>query len=141
MWFPSWTVSYFSSPHMALPSPLKSGARTVGFGVGLQAPSVLSSPPFVMSPPVSVPTSVAVSSPANLLSAQDPQDGVEGKIRLWLNAIPIGTGEERGWDDSQILEIAEFAQAMHLEDLSAEDIYVRYVEHKVEEAEKSSNSG
>jgi len=76
-----------------------------------------------------------------LSSAQDLQDSVEGKIRLWLNAIPIGNGEDRGWDNSQILEIAEFAQAMHLEDLSAEDIYVRYVEHKVEEAEKCSNSG
>jgi len=67
------------------------------------------------------------------------QDSVEGKLRDWLKTIPIGNGEERGWDDSQILEIAEFAQDHHLEHLQAEDIYKRYVEFQVERAEKDSD--
>jgi len=62
------------------------------------------------------------------------QYSVEGKIREWLDTIPIGNGAERGWDDTQILEIAEFAQEQHLEHLSAEDIYKRYVEWQVEKA-------
>lgn len=63
------------------------------------------------------------------------QDSVEGKLREWLKTIPIGNGAERGWDDSQILEIAEFAQDQHLEHLTAEEIYKRYVEYQVEKAE------
>lgn len=63
------------------------------------------------------------------------QDSAEGKIREWLKTIPIGDGDERGWDDTQILEIAEFAQEHHLEHLAAEEIYKRYVEHQVERAD------
>jgi len=64
------------------------------------------------------------------------QDSVEGKIRTWLKTIPIGNGADRGWDDAQIIAIAEFAQDKHLEHLTAEEIYKRYVEHQVEAAEK-----
>jgi len=67
------------------------------------------------------------------------QDSIEGKIRDWLKSIPIGNGAERGWDDSQILEIAEFAQDNHLEHLKAEDIYKRYVEFQVERAEEEAD--
>ncbi|CAE8593602.1 unnamed protein product, partial [Polarella glacialis] len=63
------------------------------------------------------------------------QDSAEGKIRKWLSTIPIGNGAERGWDDSQILEIAEFAEEKQIEHLSAEEIYKRYVEHQVMRAE------
>lgn len=62
------------------------------------------------------------------------QDNVDSKIRRWLKTIPIGNGAERGWDDAQIAEIVEFAQDQHLEHMTAEDIYKRYVEHQVEKA-------
>lgn len=62
------------------------------------------------------------------------QDNVDAKIRRWLKTIPIGNGSDRGWDDAQIMEIAEFAQDKHLEHLAAEDIYKKYVEHQVESA-------
>lgn len=60
---------------------------------------------------------------------------MEGKIRRWLTTIPIGSGEERGWDDGQILEIAKFVQDQHLEHLTAEEMYRSYVEYQVESAE------
>lgn len=62
-------------------------------------------------------------------------DSVDSKIRRWLSTIPIGNGANRGWDDAQITEIAEFAQDKHLEHLAAEDIYKKYVEHQVAAAE------
>merc|ERR1711972_401732 len=55
-------------------------------------------------------------------------------LKEWLKTIPIGNGAERGWDDTQILEIAEFAQEQHLEHLTAEEIYKRYVEYQVEKS-------
>jgi len=63
------------------------------------------------------------------------EDSAESKIRRWLQTIPIGDGAERGWDESQIAEIAGFAQGRNLEHLSAEEIYKRYVEYQVECAE------
>lgn len=66
------------------------------------------------------------------------QDSVDSKIRRWLSTIPIGNGANRGWDDSQITEIAGFAQDKHLEHLAAEDIYKKYVEHQVESATAGS---
>merc|ERR1719183_2651742 len=57
------------------------------------------------------------------------QDNVDAKIRRWLRTIPIGNGADRGWDDSQIAEIAAFAQDQHIEHLQAEEIYKQYVEH------------
>ncbi|CAE7567404.1 Ank2 [Symbiodinium pilosum] len=61
----------------------------------------------------------------------------EGKIRQWLDTIPIGNGAERGWDDAQIREIAEFSSQQNLGHLTAEHLYQRYVEHQVAEAEAS----
>jgi len=61
-------------------------------------------------------------------------DGVDSKIRRWLNTIPIGNGANRGWDDTQIREIGDFAKDKRLEHLGAEDIYRKYVEHQVETA-------
>lgn len=57
------------------------------------------------------------------------------KIRQWLSTIPIGNGSERGWDDAQILEIANFAEMRGIENVSAEEMYKRYVEHQVSQAE------
>jgi hypothetical protein len=62
------------------------------------------------------------------------QNSVDAKIRRWLRTIPIGNGADRGWDDSQIAEIAAFAQDQHIEHLQAEEIYKQYVEHQVENA-------
>lgn len=61
------------------------------------------------------------------------RSSAEEKLREWLQRIPVGDG--RGWDDAQIVEIAEFAFDANLEHLSAEDIYAKFVEHKVKEAE------
>jgi len=66
------------------------------------------------------------------------KDTVVAKIRNWLKAIPIGDGADRGWDDEQIVEIAEFAQDYKFDHLPAEEIYRRYVQNKVEGAEKAS---
>lgn len=66
----------------------------------------------------------------------DAVAGAEAKIRAWLQTIPIGNSADRGWDDSQIAQIAEFAQDHHLEGLQAEEIYKRYVEHQVERAQR-----
>jgi len=62
------------------------------------------------------------------------QNTVDAKIRQWLRTIPIGNGSDRGWDDAQISEIVAFAQDHHVEQLPAEDIYKKYVEHQVETA-------
>mmetsp|Transcript_17631 Transcript_17631/g.48414 ORF Transcript_17631/g.48414 Transcript_17631/m.48414 type:complete len:612 (+) Transcript_17631:75-1910(+) len=67
--------------------------------------------------------------------AKTKQDGVEAKIRQWLQTIPIGNGADRGWDDGQIAEITEFARRKNLGDLDAETIYKKYVEDQVERAE------
>jgi len=76
------------------------------------------------------------SLPLSLNDAPAPAPaGAEGKLREWLKSIPIGNGAERGWDDSQIREIATFAQEKKLEHASAEEIYKRYVENQVEMAE------
>eukprot|EP00929_Paragymnodinium_shiwhaense_P064420 TRINITY_DN32258_c0_g1_i2.p2 TRINITY_DN32258_c0_g1~~TRINITY_DN32258_c0_g1_i2.p2 ORF type:complete len:125 (-),score=38.02 TRINITY_DN32258_c0_g1_i2:160-534(-) len=69
------------------------------------------------------------------------QDGVEGKIRNWLATIPIGNGAERGWDDSQIVEIASFAEGRSLDHLDAQEIYKLYVEHQVEQAANEAEMG
>ncbi|CAK9113640.1 Ankyrin-2 [Durusdinium trenchii] len=69
----------------------------------------------------------------SLMSLQD----AESKIRKWLETIPIGNGSERGWDDAQIREIATFAEQRQLGHLAPEELYQRYVEHQVAEAEKS----
>jgi len=74
------------------------------------------------------------SLPLSLSDVPAPA-GAESKIREWLKTIPIGNGADRGWDDSQIREIAAFAQDKQLEDASAEEIYKRFVEHQVEMAE------
>lgn len=66
------------------------------------------------------------------------QNTVDTKIRRWLRTIPIGNGSDRGWDDAQISEIAAFAQDHQIEQLNAEDIYKKYVEHQVETAIGSS---
>lgn len=46
--------------------------------------------------------------PGPVPGAPNAQDA-EMKLRKWLETIPIGNGSERGWDDGQIREIAEFA--------------------------------
>jgi len=66
------------------------------------------------------------------------KDTVVAKIRNWLEGIPIGNGADRGWDDAQIVEIAEFAQDYKVDHFPAEEIYRRYVQNKVEGAEKAS---
>lgn len=68
-----------------------------------------------------------------------PQAGLnaEMKIRKWLDTIPIGNGSERGWDDAQIRQIASFAHKNHLSHLPPEQLYQRYVENQVAEAENS----
>lgn len=66
-------------------------------------------------------------------------DGIDTKLKQWLSTIPIGNGEERGWDEDQVAEIAAFARSASgggLEHASAEEIYRRYVEHQVEVAER-----
>jgi len=74
-------------------------------------------------------------------SIQTLDDSAERKIRRWLQTIPIGNGEERGWDGAQIQEIANFAEEHHLEHLAAEEIYKRFVEHQVASAEEDSPDG
>lgn len=99
----------------------------VGFGDAANGP-----PSQAATPAAPLPVGLFVPSAGQLL-----QDSVEGKIRQWLRTIPIGNGADRGWDDAQIAEIAEFAQDQHLEHLGAEDIYKRFVEHQVERAEEA----
>lgn len=66
------------------------------------------------------------------------QHGIEGKLWSWLDTIPIGNGEERGWDEDDVKKIAAFATEASLQDLDAEDVYRRYVEHQVALAEAGS---
>lgn len=58
------------------------------------------------------------------------------KLREWLDTIPIGNGENRGWDDKQLEEIADFAMENDHAQFSAEQIYRHFVEFQVEEAGK-----
>jgi len=61
--------------------------------------------------------------------------GIEGKLWRWLDTIPIGNGEDRGWDEEDVRKIAAFAVDEGLEDEDAEEVYQRYVEHQVALAE------
>lgn len=74
----------------------------------------------------------APCSLAGSVSAGSPED----KIRRWLSGIPIGEGADRGWDEGQIADIADFARSHRLEDASAEEMYKRFVEWQVEKAER-----
>lgn len=109
-----------TTAHPPLPQtlPLAIGFTADGFcGMGNKVPTPMPPPPVgLFMPPL----------------GQIKQESVEEKIRQWLQQIPIGNGAERGWDDSQIAEIADFAQDQHLEHLDVEEIYKRYVEHQVE---------
>eukprot|EP00403_Amphidinium_massartii_P016142 CAMPEP_0178409200 /NCGR_PEP_ID=MMETSP0689_2-20121128/20340_1 /TAXON_ID=160604 /ORGANISM="Amphidinium massartii, Strain CS-259" /LENGTH=392 /DNA_ID=CAMNT_0020030335 /DNA_START=44 /DNA_END=1222 /DNA_ORIENTATION=+ len=66
----------------------------------------------------------------------------EVKLREWLATIPRSQYDPRGWDDAQILSMADFAeeQVSELEDVSAEEIYRRYVMYQVDLADASSAS-
>jgi len=100
-------------------------------GLGLPNLGLLGVPGIPQSP--SPPRLWMPSLPPSLNDA--PASSAEGTIREWLKNIPIGNGADRGWDDSQIREIATFAQEKQLEHASAEEIYKRYVEYQVEKAE------
>jgi len=118
-----------AAPHGSALAAPRSSPSAVGHGpTGIQAAAV----PVTLLPPP--PAGLWMPSLGQLL-----QDSAEGKIREWLKTIPIGNGADRGWDDGQILQIAEFAQDQHLEHLAAEDIYKRYVEHQVESAEAADS--
>eukprot|EP00929_Paragymnodinium_shiwhaense_P005264 TRINITY_DN10698_c0_g1_i1.p1 TRINITY_DN10698_c0_g1~~TRINITY_DN10698_c0_g1_i1.p1 ORF type:complete len:542 (+),score=73.40 TRINITY_DN10698_c0_g1_i1:53-1678(+) len=67
-----------------------------------------------------------------------PVDNVEMKIWQWLRTIPIGNGAHRGWDDRVIISIVDFAYREGLTHLGAEELYRRYVEHQVEQADEES---
>eukprot|EP00397_Hematodinium_sp_SG-2012_P021386 GEMP01022086.1.p1 GENE.GEMP01022086.1~~GEMP01022086.1.p1 ORF type:complete len:555 (+),score=76.51 GEMP01022086.1:342-2006(+) len=73
---------------------------------------------------------------STLSTTQRSAGSAEQKIRDWLDTISIGNSKSRGWDDEQIIEIAEFAKRKQLDSLSAEQIYSKYVEFQVEEANK-----
>lgn len=77
------------------------------------------------------PQSFHIASPFNCASGVGTMDQ---KLRQWLRTIPIGRGEQRGWDDAQIADICEFARSRQLEHLAAEAVYKHYVEHLVERA-------
>lgn len=62
--------------------------------------------------------------------------GVEQKLRDWLQTIPIGNGESRGWDQQQLTEMAAFATKNYYDQLPAEQIYRNFVEFQIEEANK-----
>lgn len=135
----------FAHGHAAAPPPI--AVATVGFsadappgvgGLGVQVSLQPFSSAFTSGTHVATP---GVPPPVGLFEppfGQPLQDNVEGKIRQWLRTIAIGNGAERGWDDSQIAEIAEFAEGKHLENLEAEDIYKRFVEYQVERAEEEA---
>jgi len=77
----------------------------------------------------------------DIVSARERYQGrclTEDKLRGWLATIPTsGSGPQRDWDDSQIMNLVTFAQDAQLENLSAEDIYRQYVISQVELAENS----
>merc|ERR1719503_416492 len=95
---------------------------------GLPPPLVMPAPCLVMPPMVRPPTA---GSHASAPLAPPTPDAVDQKLREWLDTIPMGNSEERGWDDSQIKAIAQFARDHYLDYLTAEEIYKRYVEHQV----------
>jgi len=109
-------------------------------------PSLVAATPGPLSPPLPFnflvsPISKDVGAGRQHQSASFTTPGAEGKIRRWLKTIPIGNGEERGWDDAQIQAIAIFAKEHHLEHLAAEEMYKRFVEHQVASAEEESPDG
>lgn len=147
--FDGWGLSPAHSHSQSHSQSWHLGSRTPmgGGGTPRMSPArALSAPRGAMGPPMSVltapppPVAMAFAHPGMLplpgiwmpSLGQLLQDGAEAKLRRWLDTIPIGNGADRGWDDAQILEIAEFAQDQQLEHLAAEDIYKRYVEHQVE---------
>ncbi|CAK9118462.1 unnamed protein product [Durusdinium trenchii] len=95
------------------------------------------SPPAPPSAAAAAARSVSLGRMVTGRMVTPPQADAESKIRKWLETIPIGNGSERGWDDAQIREIATFAEQRQLGHLAPEELYQRYVEHQVAEAEKS----
>eukprot|EP00434_Breviolum_minutum_P034343 symbB.v1.2.030392.t1/scaffold3419.1/size57203/2 len=77
------------------------------------------------------------TSVARVAPPRRPEDEAEMKLRRWLDTIPIGNGAERGWDDTQIRDMASFANKNQLSHLPPEQLYQRYVEHQVAEADKA----
>ncbi|CAJ1396964.1 unnamed protein product [Effrenium voratum] len=128
-------------PVNAVSASAPSGAASVASGatprsVGYAWDGRLS-PPMAFSAPAPLPvagasrtsslvsrTSVAPPRPGTLQLPPKVQDA-EMKLRKWLETIPIGNGSERGWDDGQIREIAEFANKYNISNLSAEQLYQR----------------
>lgn len=62
-------------------------------------------------------------------------DFIEGKLRSWLATIPITGATDRAWDDTQIINLVQFAQDNRVEHLPAEEIYRQYVMQQVEMAD------
>jgi len=131
------------TPHLVLlppggpPGNLPGTPRGSGAGMnGAFTVPLPLQPPYLKAPPglTGMLTPTMWNNPS---LGRGLQDNVTTKIRNWLDTIPIGNGADRGWDDAQIREIADFAQDSHLEHLSAEEIYKRYVEHQVEQATTS----
>ncbi|CAK0881207.1 unnamed protein product, partial [Prorocentrum cordatum] len=150
----------FSAPRPVTSRRATSPTRLAVLTAGVAAPPVLGAaachpmagtPGAPLGAPLAPPLALWSPSPGQLLQgelgpvpapfATPPPPGgarpsgpesVEGKIREWLETIPIGGGADRGWDDEQISEIAQFARGEGLSDLPAEDLYKRYVEHQVE---------
>lgn len=57
---------------------------------------------------------------------------LEEKLQLWLGDIPIGGKAQRGFDPQALVR---FALSWNLADATAEEIYAKYVERQVEDAE------
>jgi len=64
-------------------------------------------------------------------------DLTEGKVRAWLATIPMSDGNDRDWDDAQVLNLVQFAQEYGVGHLPAEEIYRLYVMRQVELADSS----
>lgn len=139
------TDSFTGPPPSRPPSvpPLALLARPTSAAI-IAAPAV-ASPTSRVAPTVALFARVASFEPprfqpqtANTGRTGKPKGGIEGKLWSWLDTIPIGNGDERGWDDEDVKKIAAFAIEDGLEDLDAEDVYRRYVEHQVALAEAGS---
>lgn len=126
-------VSGMGTPRVCLGGPCLGGLGSLGSAEGRLSPSPWARIVGPMVPPLA---RHALWVPP---AGHAAQDSAEAKIRDWLSTIPIGNGAERGWDEEQILEIADFAKEQRLEHLGAEEIYKQFVEYQVELASRSAD--
>ncbi len=67
---------------------------------------------------------------------------VEAVVRSWVGGIDKENGSSRGWNESQIRQIVDFAKMRRSEfqtNVTGEEIYEKYVNYQIELAEAETN--